>query len=481
LTSFQKKKVCLRWQFRLLLVLDDSQMQAPSGLCAIEDEIRLAHERLVTLAEAAKDAEDRWTQAAAHAKTAQEVAATADKKSKSVKEIAAEEANAAANAAAQLLEEARTAAEASMAAFTRAVVTLRREHTKLTATISHEEISLSTCRQVVSETLNAVEQALATERRSGICAAALRDEKSTRAAEERATFLAVREAVEGKGATIIRGAQSGLYVVGSTGHPGQFWTDFRRAVWLQAFESNPPMQQPRAMKLGGSPERPNILAPTARQLQPDVRLHQLAKFKAGNCAWLSPRGSRSPHGGPTERAAPAEPIAGVRQGVIIKHVELGDRNLHPRWLKADDEAVYLVEQNSTLTTTLRSKPAWVNEAQLRPRPPMERVGRFGHAPPSARPRWRKNFGAGGEGLNDVADRKAKQQKKELAVVDASLKRQLEDEKTGAPATRRLPPRPSSAPASVSRPAYLWVSPPPTPPPPPHVSPRRAGKPYGQPM
>jgi hypothetical protein len=92
------------------------------ALSAIEDEIRLAHERLVPFAKAVKDAEDRWTQAAAHANTAQEVAATADKKSKSVKETAAEEANAAANAAAQLLEEARTAAEASMAAFTRAVL-----------------------------------------------------------------------------------------------------------------------------------------------------------------------------------------------------------------------------------------------------------------------------------------------------------------------------------------------------------------------
>ena len=228
------------------------------GLSAIEDEIRLAHERYVPLAEAVKDAEDRLTQAAAIALAAQEVAATADKKSKSVKEAAAEEANAAANAAAQLLEEARTAAEDSTAAFTRAVLTLRREHTKLTATISHDEISQSAYRQVVSETLNAVEQALAAERRSGACAAVLRDEKSARAAEERATFLAVREAVEGKGSTAIRGAQSGLYVVRSTGHPGQFWTDFRRAVWLQALESNPPMQQPRAMKLGGSPERPNI-------------------------------------------------------------------------------------------------------------------------------------------------------------------------------------------------------------------------------
>ena len=443
------------------------------SLSAIEDEIRLAHERYVPLADAVKDAEDRLTQAAAIALAAQEVAATADKKSKSVKEAAAEEAKAAADAAAQWLEEARTAAEDSTATFTRAVLTLRREHTKLTATISHDEISQSACRQVVSETLNAVEQALAAERRSGACAAALCDEKSARAAEERATFLAVREAVEGKGSTTIRGAQSGLYVVRSTGHPGQFWTDFRRAVWLQALESYPPMQQPRAMKLGGSPERPNILAPTARP--PNVRLNQLAKFKAGNCAWLSPRGSCSPRGGPIERAVPAE-----SRGVLIKHVELGDRDLHPRRLTADDEAVYLIEQNSTLTTSLRSKPAWVNEAQLRPRPPMERVGRFGHAPPSPRPRWRKNFGAGGEDLNDVADRKAKQQKKEQAVVDASLKRQLEDEKAGAPATRRLPPRPSSAPASVStRPVYSWVSPPPTPPPPPHVSPPwspRRGKP-----
>ena len=49
-----------------------------SLISAIEDEIRLAHERYVPLAEAVKNAEDRLTQAAAIALAAQEVAATAD-------------------------------------------------------------------------------------------------------------------------------------------------------------------------------------------------------------------------------------------------------------------------------------------------------------------------------------------------------------------------------------------------------------------
>ena len=338
------------------------------GLAAFEKEAAAAHAQWWPLQEQVRLAKAESAAVEGALNAAREALDNVEKKDRAAKQVDVDIADAAAKAAAQVVREAVRSAKEANTRHRKAVHVLKRQHAKLSSEMMMEEAAamLSANRSIMGETRATLDDVRESERRFGATAANNGREERAARRTERATYLELRTDID-----------------------PQYNCDLKSAKMLQRWDHLVPhhpdsltgMKQ-HEMRVGVPAEALNPLKPPARSasfkypertppLPHGVRLHQIAKFKAGDKMVM-------------DATKPGDATC-----VLVKHVELGDVSLAPNKLSQEHEAVYLVETNSTLTTRIRGRTGWVNEGRLQPRPSW---GHPGHdLPKHTAAKWLKNW------------------------------------------------------------------------------------------